>query len=269
MRFLLIALLAATSGAAYGATQFDCMIEPMQMVELRSPTVGLIRKIHVQRGARVKENDVLVTIDSGVERSAADVAKFRSEAQGALRVAESKLNAASEKAKRNQQLYEEQFVSAQARDDAEAERMLAEAEVKSAKDNLELARLEHRQSVEQVNRRILRSPFPGVVMNVYLSPGALVDTSESKKAILKLIQTDRLRVEAYIPLKYFNGVRQGTAVTIRPESPLTGEYQARVTTVDGAIDPASGTFGVLVELDNRSNLIPAGSRCKMQIAGLQ
>jgi len=267
MRTLLLSLLVVAQGSA--AAEFDCMIEPAQIVELRSPTVGLIQKIHVQRGQHVKLNDVLVTIDSGVERSAADVAKFKSEAQGALQVAESKLVAASEKSKRSKQLYEEEFVSAQARDDAEAERLLAVAEVKSARDNLELARLEHRQSIEQLNRRVLRSPFPGVVMNVYLTPGALVDTSETKKAIMKLVQLDKLRVESYVPLKYFKDVRPGAVVKIKPENSSSEQYAARVAVVDGAIDPASGTFGVTVELDNRSNSIPAGVRCKLEIVGLR
>lgn len=175
--------------------------------------------------------------------------------------------AATEKAKRNQQLFDEQFVSAQARDDADAERRLAEAEVKSARENLQLARLEHLQSVEQVNRRVLRSPFPGVVMSVNLATGALVDTSESKKPILKLVQTDKLRVESFIPLKYFNSIHAGSPVTIKPESPLQGVYQAKVTTVDRVIDSASGTFGVMVELDNRNNKIPAGSRCRLSLQG--
>lgn len=250
------------------AADFDCMIEPAQTLELRSPVVGLIQQMNVRRGSYVNQNDVLVSIDSGVERSATDVAKFRSEALGALQVAESKLIAAREKAARTRQLHEEQFVSAQAREEAEAERKLAEAEVKSARESLELAKLEHRQSVEQLNRRVLRSPFSGVVMNVYLTTGALVDTSDNKKPILKLVQTDKLRVESFVPLKYYNQIRAGSAVTIRPEAPLKGELKAKVTTVDRVIDSASGTFGVVVELDNRKNLVPAGSRCKLGIDGL-
>lgn len=266
-RYFVCLVLPFFGSTAFAGAEFDCMIEPKQSVEVRSPVVGLIQKLHVKRGMRVLQNAPLVTIDSGVERSAVDVARFRSEAQGALLVAESKLISAQEKAKRTRQLYEEQFVSAQARDDAEAERKLAEAEVRSAKENLELAKLERRQSEEQLNRRVLRSPFSGVVMNVFLSPGALVDTSESKKPILKIVQTDVLRVESFVPLRYFNDIKEGAAVLVRPESPLKGEYQGKVATVDRVIDSASGTFGVVVELDNRKGEIPAGSRCKLWIDG--
>lgn len=245
--------------------EFDCMIEPLHTLELRSPVVGLIQELHVKRGSQVQINDPLVTIDSKIENSAVKVAKFKSEATGALQVAESKLNAAQEKAKRSRQLFEEKFISAQALDEAEAERKLAEAEVKSSRENIELAKLEHNQTQEQLNRRILRSPFPGVVMNVSLSPGALVDSSETKKSILKLVQTDRLKIVSYIPLQYFGKISQGDTVAIKPEAPLIGEYSAQVTTVDGVIESASGTFAVVVELDNKTGQIPAGSRCKLAI----
>lgn len=264
-RLCVFLVILSCSFNAYAVKEFDCMIDPLHTLELRSPVVGLIQELHVQRGSQVKINDPLVTIDSKIENSAVKVAKFRSEATGAIQVAESKLIAAQEKAKRSRQLYEEKFISAQALDEAEAERKLAEAEVKSSRENIELAKLEHLQTQEQLNRRILRSPFPGVVMNVFLSAGALVDSSETKKPILKLVQTDRLKVVAFIPLQHFGKIKPGDNVSIKPEAPLVGEYHANVSTVDGVIESASGTFGVVVELENQDGQIPAGSRCKMLV----
>ena len=46
---------------------------------------------------------------------------------------------------------------------------------------VELARLDHRQAVEQLNRRTLRSPFNGVVVDQYQYPGALVEAGEGRK----------------------------------------------------------------------------------------
>ena len=80
--------------------------------------------------------------------------------------------------------------------------------------------------------------------------------------------TDKLRVESYIPLRFFNRIQPGNDVLIRPEASLSAAFKARVTTVDRVIDSASGTFGVVVNLDNRSSTIPVGSRCKMAFAGV-
>ena len=48
----------ATSPAGY-----DCLIEPAQTVELGTPVTGMVEKVLVQRGDRVKRGQVLVGTD--------------------------------------------------------------------------------------------------------------------------------------------------------------------------------------------------------------
>lgn len=261
------ALLAAAGGcsAAAPSTEFDCMVEPAQVIEIRSPVVGLLQKVPVRRGSPIKPGDVLAVLESSVEQSAADTAKFRADARGALISAESKLAAATAKARRFQQLYEEEFVSAQARDDAENERRLAEAELHVANDNTQQARLEHRQSVDQLNRRVLRSPVHGVVVDQYLYPGSLVDTSESKKPIMKIAQTSTLSVTAVLPFRYFKSVAVGDDAQVVPEAPFSQPLRAKVKIVDRVVESTSGTFGVVAEIDNTRQQLPGGIRCKMSI----
>lgn len=268
MKRLFLAIVLATSVAEAADETFDCMIEPKQIVEIRSPVVGLIETIHVRRGERVRKGQTLVTIDSGVERSAAESALYRSTAMGALQVAESKLAAATDKAARQQALFEDNFVSAQARDEAEADRRTAQAEVKSARENLEMARLEYQQAAEQIKRRQLQSPITGVVMDQYLNPGSVVDSGEGKKPILKLAETNHLRVETRLGFQSYNKIIIGMQAKITPEKPLTGAYTGTVSIIDSVIDSASGTFGVVIDLENESHNIPAGVRCKVGFASL-
>ncbi|AKJ30098.1 efflux RND transporter periplasmic adaptor subunit [Caldimonas brevitalea] len=265
---LMATVMATPARASASAGEFDCMIEPAQVVEVRSPVVGLLQQVHVRRGESVRRGQLLVSIESSVEQSASETARFRAGAQGSLLLAQSKLRAAREKARRYEDLYEEEFVSAQARDDAAAELRTAQAELKTAEENAQLAKLEHRQSVDQLNRRVLRSPFDGVVVDQYLYPGALVDSGEGKKPILKIAQTDPLVVRAILPFRVFPQVKAGGAATVVPEAPFKGEVQTRIKTVDRLIDSAAGTFGVLVELDNKRQTLPGGIRCRLRIAGL-
>jgi len=256
--------LAAAAQAANN--EFDCMIEPMQIVEIRSPAAGLLQQVHASRGEPIRKGQLLVTIESSVEQSAADTARFRAGAQGALSTARNKVDATREKARRMSELHEEEFVSAQARDDAAAELKLAESELRTAEENAQLARLEHRQSVDQLNRRVLYSPFDGVVMDQYLYPGALVDGGEGKKPILKIAQTQPLAVQAILPFKLFPRVKPGMAAVVVPEAPFAREIPARIRTVDRVIDSAAGTFGIVANVDNAKQALPAGIRCKLRIA---
>lgn len=260
-----VGVCGAAGAAAPVPGEFDCMIEPAQVVEIRSPVVGLLQQVHARRGELIRQGQVLVTIESSVERSAADTARFRAEAQGSLLLARNKVAAAREKARRMTELSEEQFVSAQARDDAAAELKLAEAELKTAEENSQLARLEHRQSVDQLGRRQVRSPFNGVVVDQYVYPGAIVDPGDARKPILKIAQTQPLAVQAILPFGLFPQMKLGMPVTVVPEKPFAREITATIRTVDRVIDSAAGTFGVVADLDNSKQELPGGIRCKLRV----
>lgn len=260
---MLAPAMAATPAAA---EDFDCIIEAAQTVEIRSPVTGLLQKVHARRGETVREGQLLVTIESSVERSAADSARFRAEAQGAAELARAKVSALREKSRRLAELQAEEFVSAQASDDVLAELKLAEAELKTASENSQLARLDQRQAEDQLRRRQIHAPFTGVVVDQYLFPGALVDAGDSKKPILKIAQTQPLAVPALLPLRLFPRVAVGQAVSVTPEAPFLRPISARIRTVDRVVDAAAGTFGIVAALDNTRQQLPAGLRCKLAIA---
>ncbi len=264
---LTIAIGTCASGAL--AADFDCMIEPAQVVEVRSPVIGLLEKVHVKRGQSVRRGDLLVTIESSVESSAASTAQYKAQTTGALAQAQAKVAATKAKAQRLEDLFREEFVSAQARDDAAAEYKQAQTEFLVAQENAELSKLEAQQAYDQLHRRSIRSPFDGVVMDQYLFPGALVDSGDGKKPILKIAQTQPLLVRAILPYRYFPVARAGTAAKVLPEAPFnvgaSAEIAASIKTVDRVIDSAAGTFGIYLELPNDRQALPGGIRCKLRI----
>jgi len=262
--FVLLGTGVIAAPASPAADEFDCIIEAAQTVEIRSPVVGLLQKVHARRGESVRQGQVLVTIESSVERSAVDSARFRSEAQGAAELARAKVIALREKSRRVAELQAEEFVSAQASDDVQAELKLAEAELKTASENTQLARLDYRQAEDQLRRRQLTAPFSGVVVDQYLFPGALVDAGDGKKPILKIAQTNPLSVQALLPLRMFPLLKIGQAVTVTPEAPFQRAITARIRTVDRVVDAAAGTFGIVADLDNSRQQLPAGLRCRVR-----
>lgn len=258
-------LLLALLSLPVAAQDYDCMIEPAQTVEIRSPVVGILERVHARRGEAIRQGQVLVSIESSVEASAADSAKARADAQGQAQLANAKVGALREKARRLQDLLKEEFVSAQAVEDAQAELKLAEAELKTATENNQIARLDHRQAVDQLRRRQILAPFSGVVVDQYLYPGALMDSSDTKKPVLKIAQTHPLKVQALLPVKAFTQVRPGQMVSVTPEAPFGHAIQARVRTVDRVVDAAAGTFGIVAEIDNAKGELPAGLRCRVKL----
>lgn len=263
-----LAAIALGFPLAAGANPFECLIEPNQVVEIRSPIEGLIEKVYVKRGDRVEVGQKLVKLESSVELSAVEMAKYRSQMEGRIQSVKNRLDLATKKSNRAQELQKQNFISAQARDEAEAEKRIAEAELRDAIENQEYARHDYQHNVDLLNRRTLRSPFHGVVVDRMLNTGDLAEAGTGRKAILKLAQIEPLRVEVSLPLEAFGMLRVGATGQVTPEG-LGGRYPASITVVDRVFDAASGTYGVRLELPNRNGAIPGGIRCRVEFPMLK
>lgn len=250
------------------AKPFECLIEPNQVVEIRSAVEGVIEKVRVNRGDYVKAGQVLVELESNAERSATEMARYRSRMEGRIASARNRLDYATKKLDRQEELQKQHFVSAQLRDEAAAEKRIAESELKDAIENQELAGHDYRHNVDLLARRTLRSPLNGVVMDRMLNPGDLAEAGTGRKAILKLAEIEPLRVEVVLPVAAYGKLRVGGSAEVIPEG-LGGRYPAKITVVDKVFDSASATFGVRLVLPNPKGARPGGVRCQVEFPELK
>jgi RND family efflux transporter MFP subunit len=246
VRSLVPAALAALWAAGAAANPYECLIEPNQTVEVRSSVEGIIEKIFVKRGDRVRAGQVLVQLES----------------------AQNRLEYAHKKLERQTQLEQQKFVSAQARDEAEAEKRILDSELRAAREDKEQAILDARHAQDVLNRRVLRSPFDGIVLDRMLNPGDLAESGTGRKPILKLVQVEPLRVEVVLPLAAWGKLKPQQAATVLPEA-LGGSHAATVKVIDSVFDTASGTFGVRLEMPNAGGRVPAGIRCRVDFPELR
>ncbi|MEO8545523.1 MAG: efflux RND transporter periplasmic adaptor subunit [Burkholderiaceae bacterium] len=258
----MIAAVLACAGGDLRAGQFDCLIEPRQTIEIRPWTEGLITRVNVQRGDTVRAGQVLVELDSGLERATAASAKFRSEMQGAVKSRESRIDFLSQKAIRRDKLAKENFISIQDRDEAAAELRLAETELTAAREDRAMAALEYKRTMEQLRLRSILSPIDGIVTDRLMNPGELADNRDVRKPVLRLAETKVLHVEVLLPNHGHKSVKLGQTIVVVPEQPAGVRYQATVKVIDQVLDAASGSFGVRLELANPRAEIPAGVKCR-------
>ncbi len=260
----LLLLTAMATAAATTNNTFDCLIEPNQRIDIRSPANTLIEKVLVDRGNVVKAGDALVILDGSVEREALVQAQQRAESEAEVRVARARADYAADKLRRREDLLAQNYISSQDRDDAAAELRVAQAELALAMDNRKMAGTDMQRLNAVLRQRTLRAPFSGVVTERLQQPGELAFTGEgSAKPILRLAQTNPLRVEVVLPVAMMGKVGIGKHAEVVPEAPLQGRWQAQVKVVDKVFDSASGSFGVRLELANPKGDIPAGVRCKV------
>lgn len=214
--------------------KLDCLIEPNQMVDLATSVSGIVKVVNVDRGHIIKTGQVLAQLEAEVEK--ANVAHSRA-----------RVEFASKKYRRMQELYKEQMVSAQQMEEAKTENDLAVAEL--------------RKATEMLNQRTVFSPFHGVVVERYVSPGELVDS----KKVIKVAQINPLRVEVIAPISMLGEFKIDAKMQVIPEGPVAGPFEASVQLVDRVVDAPSGTFRVRLALPNPKHQISAGVRCKAQL----
>jgi len=266
-RCALAAALLAAPAAAW-AQSFECLIQPTETVALRSPEEGLIERINVHRGDAVKAGEALVELESSAQRSAVAAAKYQAEMTGKVSAASAQLDASNKNLERMRKLQREHFIAAQKRDDADAQMLIAQAQLHEAKEGQQLAQLEYRHELDLLKLRTLRSPFDGVVVDRVLEPGDLAENGTDTKPILRLAKINPLRVEVILPAKLYGGVRRGMTGVVTPDD-VGGSYRATVTSVDRVFDAASATFGVRMELPNPKGAVPGGIRCHVELPGLR
>ncbi len=244
------------------ASEFNCMIEPMQMVELGSSVAGRVSQIYAKRGDVVKKNQVLATLESDAEKAASELAKFKSMQLGPSRQAQSKIEFSKKKLSRRQEMSSQKLMSAQDSEDTESEVRLAEAELQTAQENRQIATLELQQQNSLLNLRTIRTPVDGVVVDQAVFLGEVFEPNSSKKYILKIAEMNPLKVHVILPKNMFGKLKLGAIGKVEPELSQSS-YSAKVTMIDRLIDAASGTFVVFLEMKNSKIEVPAGVKCKV------
>ncbi len=240
--------------------EFDCVIEPHEIVKLSSPVPGILEDISVDRSDIIEKDQIVAQLQSSVEKANVELAKAKADFNGDIESRKASYNYASSKYKRTAELFSKKAISFDLKDEAATEARVAKMALHQARENKKIARLELKRAEELLKLRTIRSPIDGIVMDRTISAGAYVKT----QPILQIAKVDPLRVETYVPTALFNKIKIGMQAEIIPEAPSEGVFPAVVTIVDKVIDAASGTFSIRLELPNKENKIPAGLKCKVR-----
>jgi len=253
----------STQSFAQNIPQLDCVIEPHMVIDLSTQIDGIVEAIRVDRGDFVSKDEVLATLDRGVEQASVAFARARAETTAELRAGEVSVAFAQRREERVQTLLHESAVSTDQFDEVATEARLAQLQLDQAAESTRLAELELRRAEETLKRHTIRSPIDGVVVQRYLSPGESVKF----QPMLRLAQIDPLRVEVIVPVSAFGQIEVGQTAIVQPEEPMTGNYEAEIVIVDRVADAASGTFRVALDLPNPEYALPSGLKCMVQFLG--
>ena len=261
-------LLALAFGAVCGATQpafageVEGFTEPYRKVELAAADTGLIETIYVREGQGVRAGELVASLDQTLLEASQRIAQRHVDATGKLDSAAAELKLRTARAVKFGQLLVRSHATQEEVDRAEIERDVAAAALLMAEEEREIRRLERDRIDVQLDRRTVRSPIDGIVVEQAKEAGEFV--SPADPIVMTVVQLDPLRATFDVPENFGVEVSEGGSATVRILR--TNEMlRARVDFVSPVIDAESGTVQVRVRIPNSDRKLRAGERCTLLV----
>jgi RND family efflux transporter MFP subunit len=208
-------------------------------------TDGYLTHWYFDIGARVKKGDLLAEI------ATPELDQQLAQAEADLTTAETNAGNAKAQAERYKGLVQSDAVSKFDTDTFVTQAASTSSAVKSAQANVQ--RLKELQSFEKIY-----APFDGAVTARNVDTGQLISQGGAAE-LFHLQALGTLRVYTNVPQIYSAAMKRGTKIPLTfPEYPGKTFVGTLVRTAD-AIDPASRTLLVEVDVDNRGGQLMPGS----------
>ncbi|HTM16700.1 MAG TPA: efflux RND transporter periplasmic adaptor subunit [Terracidiphilus sp.] len=236
---------------------------PYESVDIYPKVTGFLESIHVDVGSHVHQGQELVRL------SAPELLAQRSQAQAALRAAESQLATSQAKLASDQGTYQHLVTAAKtpgvvAENDLMVSNQTVVADkgtVSATESNVSAAR-EALRSVSQMESYLtISAPFSGVVTARNLHPGALTGPASGQggsQPIVRLVATDRLRLVVPIPEAEIGEIKKGELVSFAVPAYPGQIFHAPIARIAHDVDVNTRTMHIEMDVKNADGKLAPG-----------
>src|SRR5581483_11007555 len=250
---------------------------PYQEIEVHAKVTGFIKKIVVDTGDKVKEVQLLATLEvpeleaqvegaeAGVRHSQTEISRAKEDVSRD----EANHQAVHEACRRLQQAAAARpgLVAEQEIDDAIAKDRASEAQVEAAKaallsaqEQLGVSKASRSQVTAMTDYSRIVAPFSGVITWRYADTGALVQAGTSNtnaQPVVKLAEVDVLRLRVPVPESLAPNIHIGSNADISVQA--TGEhFTGKVARLTDSLDRSTRTMQVEVDVPNQQYKLSPG-----------
>jgi cobalt-zinc-cadmium efflux system membrane fusion protein len=239
---------------------------PAQLARLALPVPGRVRQVNVTLGDRVRQGQVLLTIETP------DISELQSawrQAQADVRQREAAVAKAEADASRARDLLANRAIARKEVLAADTELAVATAALEQARatqdDVARRLRLYGVNAEQQEALASVRSPISGEVVEIAVAPGEY--RSDTAAPVMTVADLARVWVVASVPESAVARIQTGQPVTIAVAAYPDESFEGRVARVAGALDPDTRSMSVIAELENRHRLLKPGMFARVWYAG--
>ncbi len=305
-------------------------IVPIQTVNLSPKTAGRLVELYVEQGDRVQQGQVIARMsnddlqaqrlqaEANLKRAQANLAELRAgsrteeiaqaranleRTQAQVKAAQSRLDLATERVDRNQNLFNDGAIARDRLDEviseadsAHANLAQAQAQVREAQQRL--AQLQNGTRSEQIAQgvaqvreaegrlkaitvqlddTIIRAPFAGIITQRYAEPGAFVTPTTSASSTASATSTsivalaNGLEVLAKVPEVDIGQIRLNQTVEIIADAYPDRVFQGRVRLIapEAIVEQNVTSFQVRIVLDSGRDVLRSGMNVDITFLGDQ
>lgn len=241
--------------------EVDAMTRARHDLKLGFTVGGKVLKVHVKPGDKVKAGDVLLELDDKEGVAQIAIWKLRAESTVAVDAAAARLELAKLEEERVRGLVNKQAATPFELTRAEIQTRVETLNVAQAGNDREEAQRQLETYSARHDRSVLRAEIGGTIEQVLVEPGEMV---EDLKPVLRLVVTDPLRVDAFVPTGQTLSLKPGDPAWIWPkligfEQPIKGV----IVHLAQVADASSDTRKVEIEIPNDAGL-PAGGQVRVR-----
>jgi RND family efflux transporter MFP subunit len=259
--------------------------KPFQEVDVMSKVAGFIKKINVDVGDRVRQGQLLATLeipemgddlkraDAATIRARAEVARARDElqrAQSAHQIAHLSFERLAGVAKKKPGLIAQQEI-----DEAQSKDLVTEAQIAAAKSALNAA--EEQVNVNSADTQKVKTlmdytrvtaPFDGVVTKRYADTGSMIQAGTASQTqampVVKISQNSLLRLILPVPESAVPTVHIGQQVEVRVPT-LSRSFPGRVARFSDKVSMATRTMETEVDVPIRGLVLIPGMYAEVNL----
>ena len=280
----LLMLLATTSvadekpvpPAKTGRVHLDkCHITLIDHVTLASDRTGILKTVKYKEGDLATKGSLVVLIADEVAQANLAAAEKKASNEVELNFARIAKKAAD--SEHDRMINANKIAVEKGGREPVAQLDIDKAQLAADKAGLSINQAEHELALNKLNAAVtaaelntysVLAEFDGVVTRIYKKKGEAVRQGDP---VAEIINTDRVRVEGYVPLVDLRYAKQGAKVYVRlnvADHDLPEEkevFEGRITFVDVVSEPIDRTTRIYAEVQNRDNILRAGLEASMEI----
>jgi len=217
---------------------------------------GQVKTVEVEPGERISQGQTLMEIRNEEGKALIEIYEIRADSDVQERSAREQVNLAEVELEMKQYAFERDAASEMEVRRREVQLKVAELELESVRQQMAETKLQLKQAKARGAQYELKAPMDGVVEQVIVSEG---ETVEALKPVLRMVVTDPLRIDAFVPTQQTLGLAVDGPAYVAVEMPgHRGVYEGKIVHLASVADAASNTRLVRIQIDNRHHM-PAGT----------